>query len=121
MANDDLVEIRKPGVLSLNIKERSALFAAYMSFLRNGGIFIPTDRIMAMGEEVFMLLTIMQHPDKIAVQGKVVWITPVHGNDNRIQGVGVMFNNDEGGKLAKITIENNLAGVMDNPRATHTM
>ena len=121
MAQADESDVRKPSVLSLNIRERSALFAAYMSFLPNGGIFIPTDRDMKMGEEVFMLLTIMKHPDKIAVQGKVVWITPEHANDNKIQGVGVMFNNDEGGKLAKNIIENNLAGILDNQRATHTM
>ena len=122
MAENPLIEDhRKPSVLSLNIRERSALFAAYMSFLNHGGIFIPTDKAMKMGEEVFMLLTIMKHPEKIAVKGKVVWITPAHANDNKIQGVGVMFNNDDGGKLAKITIENHLAGLLDNPRATHTM
>ena len=32
----------RPGVLSLNIRERAALYAAYMPFLRGGGIFIPT-------------------------------------------------------------------------------
>lgn len=68
-----------------------------------------------------MLLTILKNPDKIAVQGKVVWITPAHASDNRIQGVGIMFNNDDGGRLAKTTIENNLAGVLDNTRATHTL
>ena len=34
----------RPGVLSLNIRERAALYAAYMPFLRGGGIFIPTPR-----------------------------------------------------------------------------
>ncbi|WP_434778977.1 PilZ domain-containing protein [Neisseria sp. Ec49-e6-T10] len=121
MSDLDSQEQRKPGVLSLNIKERSALFAAYMSFLKNGGIFIPTDRPIKMGEEIFMLLTIMKNPDKIAVQGKVVWITPAHANDNRIQGVGVQFNADDGGKLAKRTIENNLVGLLENARSTHTL
>jgi type IV pilus assembly protein PilZ len=114
-------EQRKPGVLSLHIKERSALYASYMSFLRYGGIFIPTDRDMQMGEEVFMLLTIMNNPEKLAVQGKVVWITPAHANGNRIQGVGVEFKGDEGGKAAKHIIENNLAGLIENARSTHTM
>ena len=34
----------RPGVLSLNIRERAALYAAYMPFLKGGGIFIPTSR-----------------------------------------------------------------------------
>jgi type IV pilus assembly protein PilZ len=46
----------RPGVLSLNIRERAALYAAYMPFLKGGGIFIPTSRQYQLGEEVFMLL-----------------------------------------------------------------
>jgi Tfp pilus assembly protein PilZ len=63
-------------VLSLNIRERAALYAAYMPFLKGGGIFIPTSRQYQLGEEVFMLLSLMDDPNRIAVQGKVVWITP---------------------------------------------
>jgi hypothetical protein len=33
----------RPGVLSLNIRERAALYAAYMPFLQHGGLFIPTE------------------------------------------------------------------------------
>jgi len=48
--------VARPGVLSLNIREKAALYAAYMPFLKGGGIFIPTSRQYALGEEVFMLL-----------------------------------------------------------------
>jgi type IV pilus assembly protein PilZ len=34
----------RPSVLSLNIREKSALYAAYIPQLKNGGIFIPTAR-----------------------------------------------------------------------------
>ena len=68
--------VARPGVLSLNIREKAALYAAYMPFLKGGGIFIPTSRSYALGEEVFMLLSLMDDPNRIAVQGKVVWITP---------------------------------------------
>ena len=36
--------VARPGVLSLNIREKAALYAAYMPFLKGGGIFIPTSR-----------------------------------------------------------------------------
>jgi type IV pilus assembly protein PilZ len=39
----------RPSVLSLNINSKSALYAAYMPLLRNGGIFIPTTRNYAIG------------------------------------------------------------------------
>ena len=58
VANDVAGQVR-PGVLSLSIKERSALFAAYMPFIKGGGLFIPTNKTYKMGEEVFMLLTLM--------------------------------------------------------------
>lgn len=32
------------GILSLTIKDKSVLYAAYMPFIRNGGLFIPTNK-----------------------------------------------------------------------------
>ena len=85
----------RPGVLSLNIRERTALYAAYMPFLKGGGIFIPTNRAYKIGDEVFMLLSLMDDPAKVAVQGTVVWITSEGVQGNRTQGIGVQFTNDE--------------------------
>jgi type IV pilus assembly protein PilZ len=111
----------RPGVLSLNIRERAALYAAYMPFLRGGGIFIPTSRPYALGEEVFMLLSLMDDPNKIAVQGKVVWITPEGVQGSRTQGIGVQFTQDETGHNAKTTIEKILGESLASTRTTHTM
>src|SRR6187397_1088742 len=97
--------VARPGVLSLNIRERAALYAAYMPFLRGGGIFIPTPRQYQLGEEVFMLLSLMDDPNRIAVQGKIVWITPEGVQGNRTQGIGVQFSQDETGAAARVTIE----------------
>ena len=44
----------RPSVLSLNINSKSALYAAYMPLLKNGGIFIPTNRGYRVGDEVFI-------------------------------------------------------------------
>ena len=90
-----------------------------MPFLKGGGIFIPTSRPYALGEEVFMLLSLMDDPNRIAVQGKVVWITPDGGQGNRTQGIGVQFTHDETGAAAKATIERILGTWLD--ASTHTM
>src|SRR5678815_5711746 len=82
--------VARPGVLSLNIREKAALYAAYMPFLKGGGIFIPTSRPYSLGDEVFMLLSLMDDPNRIAVQGKVVWITPEGVQGNRTQGIGAV-------------------------------
>ena len=66
----------RPGVLSLTIKDKNALYAAYMPFVKGGGIFVPSNRPYKLGEEVFMLLTLMDSKEKIPVAGHVVWVTP---------------------------------------------
>ena len=79
------------GILSLTIKDKSVLYAAYMPFVRNGGLFIPTAKSYKLGDEVFMLLNLMDEPEKIPVAGKVVWITPQGAQGNRVAGIGVQF------------------------------
>ena len=92
-----------------------------MPFLKGGGIVIPTSRPYSLGEEVFMLLSLMDDPNRIAVQGKVVWITPDGGQGNRTQGIGVQFTLDETGAAAKATIERILGEHLGSTRSTHTM
>lgn len=111
----------RPGVLSLNIKEKSALYAAYMPYLKGGGIFIPTNKSYHLNDEVFMLLSLMDDPNKIPVAGKVVWITPAGTQGNRTQGIGVQFSGDESGVSARAKIEGLLGGTLQSSRPTHTM
>ena len=107
------------GILSLTIKDKAVLYAAYMPFVKNGGLFIPTNKSYTLGDEVFMLLNLMDEPDKIPVAGKVVWITPKGAQGNRAAGIGVQFDGDDDSANRKI--ENYLAGTLDSDRPTHTM
>jgi type IV pilus assembly protein PilZ len=111
----------RPGVLSLSIKEKSALYAAYMPYLKNGGIFIPTNKSYKLGDEVFMLLTLMNDPNKIPVAGRVVWITPAGAHGGKTQGIGVEFAANESGTAARNKIEGLLGGSLKSTRPTHTM
>ena len=120
-AASDVVSQVRPGVLSLSIKEKSALFAAFMPFIKGGGLFIPTNKNYKMGEEVFMLLTLMDDAAKIPVSGKVVWVTPSGAHGSRTQGVGVQFAANESGKAAHNKIEGWLGGSLKSNRPTHTM
>jgi len=111
----------RPSVLSLNINSKSALYAAYMPLLRNGGIFIPTSRPYQIGDEVFMLLSLMEDPTRLPIAGVVAWITPAGAQNGRAQGVGVHFNKDEAGIEARRRIEGLLGGVLQSSRPTHTL
>jgi type IV pilus assembly protein PilZ len=107
------------GILSLTIKDKAVLYAAYMPFLQNGGLFIPTNKPYRIGDEVFMLLNLMDEPEKIPVAGKVVWVTPKRAQGNRASGIGVQFNGQDDTATKKI--ETYLAGALDSDRPTHTM
>ena len=107
------------GILSLTIKDNSVLYAAYMPFIKNGGLFVPFNKSYKWGDEVFMLLSLMDEPEKIPVAGKVAWITPKGAQGNRAAGVGVQFN--DGDDTARSRIETHLAGALKSDRPTHTM
>ncbi len=110
----------RQGILSLSIKEKNALYAAYMPFVTNGGLFIPTKRDYAMGEEVFMLLNLMEETERLPIAGKIIWKTPVGAEGYRAAGVGVQFSDQDGG-AARNKIETYLAGALESERSTHTM
>lgn len=110
----------RPGVLSLVIKDRNALYTAYMPFLKGGGLFIPSNKSYRLGDEVFMLLTLMDSKEKIPVAGHVVWITPQDAPRGRAPGIGIQFSAKDS-DVARNKIEALLIGQLQSDRATHTM
>lgn len=110
----------RQGILSLNIRDKSALYAVYMPFVKNGGLFIPTERNYNLGDEVFMLLTLPGSSDKLPIAGKVVWLTPKGSQGDKTPGVGVQFSDlDKGATHGRI--ERLLSGALTSARPTHTM
>ncbi|MFA5982810.1 MAG: PilZ domain-containing protein [Methylococcaceae bacterium] len=110
----------RQGILSLSIKEKTALYAAYMPFVTNGGLFIPTNRNYEMGQEVFMLLNLMDETERLPIAGKIIWKTPPGSEGYRAAGIGVQFGEQDGG-LVRNKIETYLAGALESDRSTHTM
>jgi type IV pilus assembly protein PilZ len=115
------VNVPRPSVLSLAIKEKAALYAAYMPFLKNGGIFVPTNRNYKLGDEIYLILSLLDDPNKYPIAGKVAWITPAGASNNRSQGIGVHFPEDESGVRIKIRVEELLGSAVRSSRATHTL
>lgn len=110
----------RQGILALAIRDKNALYAAYMPYIINGGLFIPTPKKYSLGDEVFLLLTLMDEPEKLPVAGKVVWITPMGAQGGHAAGIGVQFSEmDEGATRNKI--ETYLGGALKSDRTTHTM
>jgi type IV pilus assembly protein PilZ len=110
----------RQGILSLTIRDKSSLYAAYMPYVKNGGLFIPTNKEYKLGDEVFMLLTLTDSKEKLPVAGRVVWITPKGAQGSRSPGIGVQFSTLDNG-ATKTKIETELAGALKSDRQTHTM
>lgn len=110
----------RPGVVQLAIKEKAALYAAYMPFIDGGGLFVPTTRAANLGDEIYLILQLVDEPTKFPITGKVVWITPP-GTPGRQQGLGVQFAKDESGAQARDRIETLLGGALKANRPTHTI
>jgi len=113
--------VARPSVLSLAIKEKAALYAAYMPFLKNGGMFVPTQKPYKIGDEIYLILALMEDPNKYPIAGKVVWITPPAAHNNKAQGIGVHFPDDESGVKTRLRIEEILGAALRSSRATHTL
>lgn len=111
----------RQGILSLSIKDKGALYASYMPFIKGGGLFIPTNKQHKIGDEVFILLKLMDEEEKLPVVGRVVWKTPPGAQSNRVSGVGIQFADDKEGHAARNKIETYLAGALKSDRLTHTM
>lgn len=111
----------RPSVLSLAIKEKSALHSAYMPFLKYGGLFVPTSKTYQLGDEIYLILSLMDDPGRYPIAGKVAWVTPAAANNSKVQGVGVHFPDDESGHRTKARIEELLGAALASGRATHTL
>lgn len=111
----------RPSVIQLAIKEKAALYAAYIPLFSDGGIFVPTDRDYKLGDDVYVLLSLPEDPQRYPVAGKVAWVTPARAAGSRTRGVGIRFPADEKSKLLKHKIEEALGAHLASERPTQTI
>lgn len=111
----------RPGVFSLVIRSKAAMYAAWIPLLRNGGLFLPSVREHRLGEDVIVLLSLLDDPSKISLQGIVAWINPAHTAGNRPQGIGIQLQDNEQTRDFRRKVEGMLAGALSSSRPTHTI
>ncbi|MEF3192617.1 MAG: PilZ domain-containing protein [Halothiobacillaceae bacterium] len=108
------------GIVNHTIPDKATLYASYMPFLKNGGLFLPGQTKLRMGQEIFLVLSLMNEPERIRVAAKVVWVTPPGAQGNRPAGVGVQFLEADQG-LTRVKIENYLVGMLKSEQPTYTL
>lgn len=120
-ASSPAAAVSRPSIIQLAIKEKGALYAAYIPLFKEGGVFIPSTRDYKLGDDVYVLLTLPEDTQRYPVAGKVAWITPAHAAGNRTQGVGVRFPSDEKSRVLKAKIEEILGSHLASDRPTQTI
>jgi type IV pilus assembly protein PilZ len=107
--------------MQLTLKDRAALYGAYISAFTEGGIFSVTSREYDLGDELYVLLTLPDDPQRYAIAGIVAWITPANTQSGRAQGVGIRFPNDANSASVKRKIEALLGPMLLSERPTQTL
>jgi type IV pilus assembly protein PilZ len=110
----------KKGILSCEVKDVTELHKVYMPFVENGGVFVKTKNSYSLGEEVFLLLSLLED-EKFPVTGKVIWVTPVGASGLKSPGIGVQFSDNSDMEQARTKIETMLAPYKGEQVQTETM
>ena len=113
--------LARPSVIQLVFREKGALYAAYMPMFAEGGIFVPTTRDYKLGEDIYLLLSLPDDPQRYPVAGKVGWITQANASGGRTQGVGVRFPSDEKSRGLRQRIEETLGTSLSSAKPTQTI
>jgi len=121
MSTVEATGANRPTVIQLSIKEKAALYAAYIPLFAEGGIFVPSTREYRLGQEVYVLLSLPDDPQRYPISGTVGWITPAGAHNARTQGIGVRFPDDQKAKQLKARIEEALGAYLASDRPTQTL
>jgi len=93
-----------PSQLELNL--------SYMPFIKDGGLFIPTNDSFVLGDFVVVDLQLPGQHDIQRIEGKVIWITPMNALYQIYSGVGIQFTGDSA-KSVHEQIKANIDNTMD--------
>lgn len=109
-------------VVRVYVADDDVLYAAYMPFIVNGGIFVHARQLSNMnymlGRDLFLLLHLQQESERLKVRGRTVWVNARAGH-RRPTGIGVQFR-DNGETQQRV--EQRLAGrLAHSEQPTYTL
>lgn len=107
-------------LMSCTFSSESALYLAYMPFVKGGGLFIRTNYIYLLGEIVELSLKLINEHEPYLLKTRVIWITPKGAQGNKQPGIGVQFIGENSRYLCN-KIETYLAGMLKSSQLTDTI
>lgn len=94
-------------ILSYVISDPLELNLSYITFVNDGGLFIPTKEAYVLGDLIEVDIKLPNKQETIKVEGKIVWITPPNALYHSLPGIGLQFIG-ENAKSVRAAIETNL-------------
>lgn len=110
---------RPGGIINFPIRDISSLQASYMPFVLGGGLFVPSNRPVLLGDDVFVVTSLPESSERIPLTGKVIWISH-RASGTRPAGFAIQLLGEEGIRF-KSDAEKQLAGKMNAANPTYTL
>lgn len=89
------------------------LYRAYMPFVINGGLFVPTTITLPLHSEVWLLVKLPDEFEVYKVRAKTIWITPRGAQCNKPEGMGMQIMDENSLLVDKINLI--LSSLVDLP------
>ena len=105
---------------TLTLADKKQLYVAYMPFIKDGGLFIVSNKSHEIYAPIKVTLKLLAEPTEYNIEGQVIWINPKGAQGELPQGFGIQFLN-KGSRVVRDKIETLLAGFTDHGNRTNTM
>ena len=107
--------------LTAAFKDTLSLAQAWMPFIRNGALFVPTASRPSLGDPVFVLINLEFLGQRHAITGTVVWVSAQTPESGAAAGIGVAFPDDETGRKLVSQITDSIGNMQASLKKTATL
>lgn len=111
---------RGGGIISCQLPDVQSLYASYMPFIKNGALFVQTNQVKNIGDDVFVAVSLPDNPNRMPLNGKVVWVNH-RASGRRPAGFAVQLGTDEGALKIKSEIIQLLSSTAGSEKPTYTL
>ncbi|MEE9451670.1 MAG: PilZ domain-containing protein [Gammaproteobacteria bacterium] len=101
----------------VTFNSESALYKAYMPFVKRGGLFVHSDTEQKLGQGVTLKIKLPTSNKIYTIVGKIIWITPKAAQNAKLASFGVEFSG-ESGQCLRVVIEQQLENLLQSNATT---
>jgi len=109
--------------IDIAIPDGQKLTQAWMPFVKNGGLFVPTPNKARLGDRLVLAVTLPDSAQPIRVLGQIVWLSHSCADNGRPAGWGIQFSERDNGRTRRRIEESlqRLAPLLSDETTTFTV